>query len=241
MVWRDGGTDAIGAIGDQVDRILGSYEQGLWPSRYTRWEAASLKVQSRHIRRNVPLIWLWRYRNDDDRYGAAPDSTYYEEPAIDRRYEDPVGAHIRCDDTPKRKGGAKGVVRVEGECQVWITRAECIRLGQLFGVKDDREVTLEEEETGDAQDGPFALRGFLYIPRAGDIIMFRRKHLRIQQFEPDRAEGGLSPAGTIMAWAGTAVPLTEDASAPERLREQLVPPTANPVVPRTGRDLRWLG
>ena len=68
-----------------MDRAIGSYERGLWPSRYTRWEAVSLKVQSRHDRRNVPLIWLWRYLNDDDRYGASPDSTYYEEPAIDRK------------------------------------------------------------------------------------------------------------------------------------------------------------
>ena len=224
-----------------MDRAIGSYERGLWPDRYTRWEVASLKVQSRHDRKHVPLIWLWRYLNDEDTYGAAPDSTYYEEPAIDRRYEEPVGAHMRCDDTPKRKLSQKGVILVEGECRFWITRAEAMRLGELFKVKDDREVSLEEEETGGATDGPFATRKYLYIPRAGDIIMFRSKHLIVQQCEPDRADGALSPAGTVMAWAGVATPLEEDASAPESQRALLVPPTRTPVVPRAGRDLRWLG
>lgn len=224
-----------------MDRVLGSYERGLWPDRYTRWEVASLKVQARHDLKHVPLLWLFRYRTDEDHYGASPDETYYEEPAIDRRYDDAVGAHMRVDDTPKQKRGDKGRIATDGEARFWVKRAEAMRLGAVFNVYDDREVTLEDEETGDAQDGPFALRNPLYIPRAGDIIIFRRKYLRVTQCEPDRGDGALSPAGTVMAWAGIAAPLDEDITAPERARANLVPPTSMPVVPREGRDLRWLG
>lgn len=213
-----------------------SYDRGLWPARYTAHERISLKVQSAHARRNIPLKWYWRYLTDQDPGGASPDDTYYENPDIDRKYDGPHGVHLNVDDAAKAKGGVKGAVQTAGQVNIFIDRAECIRLGRLFEVRDDREATLAQEQVPDAKDGPFEARDFIFIPRAGDLFMFRRKHHRIVQMEPDY-ENSLSPAGTVMAWKGTATLMTMDATFPATLRKQLVPPTSDPVVPYQGRDI----
>jgi len=219
---------------------ISSYGRGLWPTRYTAHERITFKVQARHDLRNVPLKWLWRYRDDRDENGASPDDTYYEEPDIYRRFDGPDGAHLVVDDTQKTKGSKKGVIETEGQVQVWLSRVEAMRLGTLFGLEDDREATLEEEERADHDEGPYAATRPLYIPRAGDIFMFRRKLHRIAQFEPDY-EQSVSPQGTVMAWKGTAALLVMDATYPDTVKAQFVPPTSDPVVPRLGRDVAWPG
>jgi hypothetical protein len=74
--------------------------------------------------------------------------------------------------------------------------------------------------------------------------MFRRKLHRILQMSPD-FEQSLSPQGNTMAWKGTAELLVMDSSFPDVLKAQLVPPTSDPVVPRTDdatqRDVQWPG
>jgi hypothetical protein len=224
------------------DAAIRSYDRGLWPTRYTAHERVSLRVQSANDRRNVPLKWYWRYLTDQDEGGAAPDDTYYENPAIYRKFDGPHGVHLLVDDTVKQKGAKRGTVEVgtEGEVRINISRAECARLGAVFGVKDDREATLATEETHGHEEGPFKASQPLFIPRAGDVFLFRRKHHRIAQMEPDY-EMSLSPQGTVMAWKGTATMLRMDATFPEVLRSQLVPPTSDPVVPRAGRDVSWPG
>jgi len=112
---------------------ISSYGRGLWPTRYTAHERITFKVQARHDLRNVPLKWLWRYRDDRDENGASPDDTYYEEPDIYRRFDGPDGAHLVVDDTQKTKGSKKGVIETEGQVQVWLSRVEAMRLGTLFG------------------------------------------------------------------------------------------------------------
>jgi len=219
---------------------ISSYERGLWPTRYTAHERVSLKVQSRFDRRNVPLKWFWRMLTDQDPGGAAPDDTYYESPDIDRKYVGPTGAHLVVDDTGKSKGQQKGTIEVEGQVSIWISRVECMRLGELFGKADDREATLEEEERAGHNEGPFAATRPLYIPRAGDVFLFRRKHHRISQFEPDYDQS-LSPQGTVMSWKGFATLLRQDATFPETVKAQLVPPTSDPIVPRDQRDVSWPG
>lgn len=219
---------------------LGSYDRGLWPARYTAWERASLKVQSAHDRRNIPLKWYWRLLTDEDEGGASPDDTYYENPDIFRKYVGPIGIHVFVDDTSKNKGGRRGTIETEGSVSISISRAECRRLGMLFMTKDDREALLSEEEKAEHSDGPYEVREPFYIPRAGDVILFRRKLHRIAQMEPDYGQS-LSPQGTVMVWNGTANLLRMDATFPDVLKQQLVPPTSDPVVPRTGRDDAWHG
>lgn len=246
-VQRDGGNDAIRRMkGLRLsDRSISSFDRGLWPTRYSAFERTSLKVQSRHDRRNVPLLWFWHHRNTEEPGGSSPDSSYYEQPDIFRKYDDPVGVHLRIDDTAKAKGKQKGTVETGTEpLTLWLSRVECIRLGEVFQTKDDREATLEVEEQAGHNDGPFARRGFLYIPRAGDVFMFRRKHHRVVQMEPDY-ERSLSPDGTVMAWKGTCTLFRMDSKAPILLRAKFNPPTSNPVVPRTDgmvqRDVSWPG
>jgi hypothetical protein len=219
-----------------------SYDRGLWPTRYTATERTSLRVQASNDLRNIPLKWYWRYLTDQDRDGAAPDDTYYENPDIDRRFDGPHGIHLLVDDTAKAKGAKRGTIEVgtEGEVRINISRAEAVRLGALFGVADDREATLTDEERAGHAEGPFDASRALFIPRAGDVFMFRRKHHRIAQMEPDY-EQSLSPQGTVMAWRGVATLLRQDATFPDTLKAQLVPPTSDPVVPRTGRDIAWPG
>jgi hypothetical protein len=219
-----------------------SYNRGLWPVRYSAHERISLRVQSGDDRRNNPLKWYWRYLTDQDAGGAAPDDTYYENPDIDRRFDGPHGVHLFVDDTAKQKGVKRGTVEVgtEGEVRISISRAEAIRLGTLFGVSDDREATLVDEEKPGHAEGPFDASRPLFIPRAGDVFMFRRKHHRISQMEPDY-ERAANPQGIVMAWKGTAALLRQDATFPVVLVAQLVPPTSDPVVPRAGRDVSWSG
>ena len=219
---------------------VGSFDQGLWPTRYTAHERMSLRVQSGADRRNIPLKWYWRYLTDQDQGGAAPDDTYYENQDIYRKYVGPTGAHLLVDDASKTKGRKKGVTETEGEVKIDISRAECIRLGKLFDVKDDREATLEVEEKTGHDEGPYAAVRPFYIPRSGDVFFFRRKLHRIQQMAPDY-EQSLSPQGTVMAWTGTATLLRMDATWPDTLKGQLIPPTSDPVVPRQGRDVSWRG
>lgn len=223
---------------------ISSYDAGLWPVRYTAHERTSLRVQSKHDRRNVPLKWYWRLLTDEEQYGASPDDTYYEQIDLDRRYEGPTGIHLHVEDTSKSKGRKKGTTDTTGTIQVYISRAECIRLGHLFDTKDTREATLADEEKAGTDDGPFAVVEPFFVPRAGDVFLFRRKHHRILQFEPDY-EQSLSPQGTTMAWKGTAELMVMDSSLPAVLIEQLVPPTSDPVVPRTDggaqRDVQWPG
>jgi len=222
------------------EEAISSYGQGLWPARYTAFERTSLRVQSNNDRRNVPLKWFWRLLRDDDQGGLAPDDTYFEAPEIERKYVDPTGIHLVVDDTSKTKGDERGTVQTKGQVSLWLSRAECIRLGDVFDVKDDREATLADEEQAGHDDGPFSVSKPFFIPRAGDLFMFRRKHHRIAQFEPDY-EQSLSPQGTVMAWKGFADLLVMDATFPATLKVQLVPPTSDPVVPRLGRDVSWPG
>jgi len=223
-----------------LDDPISSYGRGLWPTRYTAHERTSLSVQSKHDRRNVPLIWYWRYLGDRSPGGAAPDDTYYEAQDIYRQYEGPVGVHVLVDDTSKTKGSKKGAIETEGEVSLWISRAECIRLGHVFKTKDDREATLSEEERTDHDEGPYKADRYFFIPRAGDVFMFRRKLHRVAQFEPDYAQS-LSPQGTVMTWKGTGSFLVMDATYPETVKKQFIPPTSDPVVPRTNRDVAWPG
>lgn len=218
------------------DDATRSYDRGLWPARYTQHERISLRVQSSHARRNIPLKWYWRYLTDQDKDGASPDDTYYENPDVDRRFDGPHGVHLTVDDTGKVKGAKKGVIETEGQVNIFMDRAECIRLGQLFQVKDDREATLATEQVPGHADGPFETRDFIFIPRAGDVFLFRRKHHRIAQMEPDY-DNSMSPQGTVMAWKGAATMLRTDGTFPVTLRSQLVPPTSDPVVPYEGRDI----
>lgn len=223
---------------------ISSYDAGLWPVRYTAHERTSLHVQSKNDRRNVPLKWYWRFLTDEDVGGAAPDDTYYETLDLERKYVGPTGIHIVVDDTGKTKGRKKGTTETSGTFPVFISRAECIRLGHVFDTKDDREATLATEEQGGHDDGPYAVAEPFFVPRAGDVFMFRRKLHRILQMSPD-FEQSLGPQGNTMAWKGTAELFVMDASFPEVLREQLVPPTSDPVVPRTDgsvqRDVQWPG
>lgn len=220
--------------------VLGSYDRGLWPTRYTAWERTSLSIQSAHDRRNIPLKWYWRLLTDEDEGGAAPDDTYFEHQDIYRKYAGPTGIHLFTDDTAKSKGRQRGTTEVEGEVRLNISRAECQRLGMFFTTKDDREASLSEEEKAGHDEGPYAASEPFFIPRAGDVFFFRRKIHRIAQFEPDY-EQSLSPQGTVMAWKGTATLLRMDATFPDVLKAQLVPPTSDPVVPRAGRDDPWHG
>jgi hypothetical protein len=222
-----------------VDAIS-SYDAGLWPTRYTAHERTSLRVQSKYDRRNVPLKWYWRLLTDEERHGASPDDTYYEQLDLDRRYVGPTGVHLHVEDTSKTKGREKGTTETKGAVQVYISRAECIRLGAVFDAKDTREATLEDEEKAGHDEGPHASNEPFFVPRSGDVFMFRRKHHRILQLEPDY-EQSLSPQGTTMAWKGTAELMVMDASVPAVLVDQLIPPTSDPVVPRAQRDVQWPG
>jgi hypothetical protein len=217
----------------------GSYDRGLWATRYTAHERTSLRVQGAYDRRNVPLKWYWRLLTDSEQGGASPDETYYEDSDINRHYSGPHGVHLMVDDTGKQKGAKRGTVEVgtENEVRIAISRAEAIRLGALFGVSDDREATLVVEEAPGHSEGPYAASRPLFVPRAGDVFMFRRKLHRLAQMEPDY-ENSL-PQGTVMGWKGTATLLRQDATFPDTLKAQLVPPTSDPVLPRTGRDVAW--
>jgi hypothetical protein len=225
-----------------IDDATRSYDRGLWPMRYTAHERMSLRVQGGNDRRNIPLKWYWRYLTDQDAGGAAPDDTYYENPDIYRKFDGPHGIHLFVDDTAKTKGAKRGTVEVstEGEVRINISRAEAIRLGTVFQTSDDREATLSEEEKPGHEEGPFDATRPLFIPRAGDVFMFRRKHHRIAQMEPDY-EQSENPQGVVMAWKGTSTLLRMDATLPDTLKAQLVPPTSDPVVPRAGRDIAWPG
>ena len=225
-----------------TDDAIRSFDRGLWPVRYTAHERVSLRVQGATDRRNIPLKWYWRYFTDRDQGGAAPDDTYYENPDIYRRFDGPHGVHLFVDDTAKSKGVKKGTVEVgtEGEVHISISRAEAIRLGVLFGVSDDREATLADEEKPGHQEGPFDASRPLFLPRAGDVFMFRRKLHRIASMEPEYDQSA-NPSGTVMVWKGTASLLRMDATFPETLKKQFVPPTSDPVVPRAGRDVAWPG
>ena len=222
------------------DGALSSYDRGLWPKRYSQMERTTLRKQGVYDRRCVPLVWYWRYLTDEDVGGASPDDTYYEEPDIHRKYVGPTGVHLVVDDVGKQKGRQKGATLTEGQVLTFISRTECVRLGAQFDKADDREATLEVEEKAGHDEGPYSASRPFYIPRAGDVFMFRRKLHRIAQFEPDY-EQSLSPQGTVMAWKGTATLLSMDATFPDTLKAQLIPPTSDPVVPRTGRDIQWPG
>jgi len=217
-----------------------SYDRGLWPARFSRHEIVSLSIQSKHDRRNIPLKWFWRLLNIEDSGGISPEETYYETPEIYRKYDGPHGVHLFVDDSGKQKGKVRGVVETTGEIVLAISRSECRRLGVQFGTVDDRDATLTDEEKTGHSDGPFKGRDPIYIPRAGDIFMFRRRHHYIQQLEPDYS-ASLSPQGTVMVWKGTAVVVSMDATKPIVNIDQLVPPTSDPVVPHAHRDVQWLG
>lgn len=224
------------------DAATRSYDRGLWPVRYTAHERVSLRVQAGADLRNIPLKWYWRLLTDAEPGGAAPDNTYYETADIYRNYDGPHGVHLFADDTAKQKGMKRGAVEVgtEGEVRLSISRAECIRLGAVFGVSDDREATLADEEKPGHDEGPYSATRPLFIPRAGDVFMFRRKLHRVAQMEPDY-EQSLSPQGTVMVWKGTASLMRQDATSPDSVKKQLTPPTSDPVVPRAGKDVAWPG
>jgi hypothetical protein len=218
-------------------------DASVWARPYAARERVILSVQAKYDRRNIPHLWLGRLLRPEgggERLpapdpspqfdpiavpgGTVIDDVLFESPRVNRRYADPIAAHIYVDWSPKQKGRRKGAVETTLTAQVSMSRAEGRRLGKLLQTQDDLEGLIS---TGEAD--------YLFLPRPGDIFRFADDHFEILQWNPPDFYG---PTNIPVVWKGTANLFREDSTAPHVSLPE--PPSPQPPRPQAPRGA-WRG
>ena len=166
---------------------------GVFPLNYAARLRTVLEVQAKRDRRHIPPVYFWRLLTPDEEGTGASPNDYFEQPLIHRRYSERTAVHLYVDDSGETKGMKKGHAETAGDAKVEISRAECTRLANLFGIVSDQVVD------------PF------YVPQPGDIFYYKGVWLSIHQMTD---EDHLGPTGIPTMWKGTASQLRDDATIP---------------------------
>ena len=197
---------------------------GINPISYNKHERTILVLQAKRDRQKIPQVWYWRLLSSDETGGGAPYEEYYEQPIIQRKYTDPFAVHLFVDASGQSKGMQKGYVETSGNAQVELSRAEARRLGAILKTRDDKDYIRDEsKESG----GPWQPQDYIFIPRPGDVFMYRADHFVIQQInEPETL--GLTDIAVV--YKGTASQTFNDSTNPVELDPGLTPKTSRPGV-----------
>lgn len=198
----------------------------VWRRPYAARERIILSIQAKFDRRNIPPLWLWPIIPPEEIPGTSVNpEDYWESSRSDRRYRNPLPAHIYLDWQPRNKGAKKGITETTLTAEIAISRAEVRRLGRELGDSD--------EATGLVSDP--SDEGFFYLPRPGDLFTFGGDYFEIIQWKPADLYG---PTSIPVTWKGTANQFRDDSSAPYEFLPE--PPSPEPPLESVPRHA-WRG
>lgn len=195
---------------------------GVYPLRYEKHEKTILVVQRKRDTQQIPQRWYWRLLTSEEAGGGAPYDEYFEQPVVSRNWAQPVGVHLYIDDSSETKGRKKGYTEAAGVVNVEMSRAEARRLGGVFNTKDDKDFIRDDSKE---QGGPWAPQDYIFIPRSGDLFMFKSKLFEIQQMNDPKV---LGPTQIPVVYVGTAHQFLNDSTEPAELRDLFMPETSTP-------------
>jgi len=189
-------------ISSQIRKLEDILNTGTTPWRYRADSLLEHVIRTQHTasKRNTTPRHFWRFRGDN----SGVVEVFRETSALKKRYDAPVSVLFHVNYGAPSKPLKSTLVDEQHNPSFRVDLAECIRLGEIFGVVDE-------------------LLGFyFYLPKSDDLFQWNYSIYKIGDIR-GAGNGYYEPIQRFVVWEGSAALLRGDSTDPTRPMSAQIP------------------